>query len=140
MLIDRTEGQKFGRWKSPKKGEHSGTRLWRCNNRPKDPNKQCKKVVVQEGIKIKITPITNQHNNNTSIFTGLGVTELGIHNPHCTPKPDLYDQIDIYKKAKREGLKNKGLSARFIAQPLQFDQFSRNRRMHLVKTAALAQV
>ena len=49
MLVDKKEGQKFGRWKSPTKGKNKGSRLWRCNNRPEDPDRQCKKFVVQDG-------------------------------------------------------------------------------------------
>ncbi|EFX69590.1 hypothetical protein DAPPUDRAFT_113544 [Daphnia pulex] len=105
LLIDRKDGRKFGIWKILK----DDSILYRCNYRQKTISCKC-----------------------TIVVAGNSVKQRGQHLPSCPKEPNLYEKIEIYRDAKKSGLKSKGLSGRVIAQSLTDAHFKANKKMKMV--------
>ncbi|KAK4014075.1 hypothetical protein OUZ56_026621 [Daphnia magna] len=104
ILVDRKHGFKFGVWKVLSNGI-----LYRCNHRPQQ--NPCKCTVLQ---------------------SGNAIIQRGVHITSCPKQENIYESLVIYRDAKREGLKNKGKSAKAITDPIIAKHFASNRRMKLV--------
>ncbi|KAK4027890.1 hypothetical protein OUZ56_017031 [Daphnia magna] len=104
ILVDRKHRYKFGVWKVLSNGI-----LYRCNHRPQQ--NPCKCTVLQ---------------------SGNAIIQRGVHITSCPKQENIYESLVIYRDAKREGLKNKGKSAKAITDPIIAKHFASNRRMKLV--------
>ncbi|KAI9565252.1 hypothetical protein GHT06_009035 [Daphnia sinensis] len=104
ILVDRKHGYKFGVWKVLSNGI-----LYRCNHRPQQ--NPCKCTVLQ---------------------SGNAIIQRGVHITSCPKQENIYESLVIYRNAKREGLKNKGKSAKAITDPIIAKHFASNRRKKLV--------
>ncbi|KZR96715.1 Uncharacterized protein APZ42_008790, partial [Daphnia magna] len=60
------------------------------------------------------------------------ILQRGVHITSCPKQENIYESLVIYRDAKREGLKNKGKSAKAIADPTIAKHFASNRRRKLV--------
>lgn len=66
------------------------------------------------------------------LISGNAIIQRGVHITSCPKQANIYESLVIYRDAKREGLKNKGKSAKAITDPIIAKHFASNRRMKLV--------
>ena len=66
------------------------------------------------------------------LISGNAIIQRGVHINSCPKQANTYESLVIFRNAKREGLKNKGKSAKAITDPIIAKHFASNGRMKLV--------